>query len=248
MRVHSITVMQMHDEIGVYTTLVDIAHEYDGVIVTCKKGRDQMDANMKADAAAAAANRAKHDEQYGITKNLQGQEIASTAPGSLSPAATAQLAGDRDNINRVYSGIRQNTEATLGNRGFGTAPSGFRVAAENGINQGQATAETGAYRNAVLGTERQRQHVMDLSAGLTGTEGSLGTGNSRASETAAVDRNHAGSTFGDIMGGVAAITPYALAPFTGGASLLGANGNIFKKKGSSGVGGYAPSDNSSGVG
>lgn len=246
MRAHRITVLQLHDDPTQYTTLLDVSYDYSGPVDECKKGRGQMEANMKADADAAAANRAKSNEQYSKVNTLENEEMASTTPGSLSPAAIARLASDRDNISRTYNGIRQTAFRTLGQRGFGSAPSGFGLAAENGTDLGQAQNETAAYRQAQLNTENQREHAMGTAAGLTGTEGSLGNSASGESTSAAVARNKAGSTFGDVMGGIGDIAGIAF-PALGAAKTLG---KTFSKIGSngSGVGGYVPSDNSSGVG
>ena len=222
------------DEDGNLVRLHTLSRTYSGPWMLVKKGREQLEQNMKADAAVAAQTRANAQKQYETTSGLIGEETAATTPGSLSPAAQAQLASDRDQIANTYNGIRQTAFRTLGQRGFGSAPSGFGLASENAADLGQATQDTAAYRNAQLATERQRQNAMATSAGLTGTEGSLGNSASGESTTAAVDRNKAGSTLGDIVGGVAQVAPIVAAPFTGGASLLasGLLNNPFSKMGS----------------
>lgn len=222
--------------------------EYDGPVSLWKKGREQMEANMASGAAAQKQQQANSQAQYGTATKLENEAIGNTTPGSLSPAATAQLAGDTANIDRVYSGMRKTAFATLGQRGMQNAPSGMAVAANNGLNVGQEGSETGAYRNAQVQTENQRNNAMHTAAGLSGQEGGLATGNLNASEHAAVDRNQAGSTAGDIMGGIAAAAPIIAAPFTGGASLMAMAGqpnqkmwgNIGKPGTSaSGVGGWS---------
>lgn len=223
--------------------------EYEGPVVQFKKGREQMGANAAAGAAASKQQNANSQQSYDTANKLVGEETASTTPGSLSPAATAQLASDTDNISRTYNGMRQAAFATLGQRGMGNAPSGFQTAASNGLNVGQEGAQTGAYRNAQVQTQAQRQDAEHTAAGLSGQQGSLGASNLGQSTNAAVAQNHAGSTAGDILGGIASVAPIVAAPFTGGASLLGSgvfgNTNPFAKIGKttgiSGVGNYSPS-------
>src|SRR6266550_932185 len=203
----------------------DGVYLYDGPVALCKKGRDVVEKNMKSDQATATQNRANSQDAYNKTQGLLGENIGSSAPGSLTPAASAQLAADTDNINRTYNGIRRQQAVTLGQRGFSNAPSGFSLAAENGANQGQEQSETGAFRNAQLNTQNQRNFATGEEASLTGQQGSLGNQASGESTSAAVARNHMGSTFGETMGGIAQIAPIAATPFTGGASLglMGAN-------------------------
>lgn len=213
--------------------------DYGGPVMECKKGREVMEQNMKADQAAAAQQRANEQAQYGTATKLEGEEVAGTTPGSLSPAATARLASDRDQIANTYNGIRQTAFRTMGQRGFGSAPSGFTAAAGNAADLGEATQDTAAYRNAQQETQREREHAMGTATTLSGQQGSLGNQASGESTSAAVARNKAGSTFGDIMGGVAMAAPIVAAPFTGGASLIPGMMN-FSKMGSkpSGVGTY----------
>lgn len=224
----------------------DGVEEYTGPVLDFKKGRETMEQNAAAGQAAQKQQQANSQQQYGVANKLEGEAIGNTTPGSLSPAATAQLAGDTANIDRVYGGMRKTAFATLGQRGMQNAPSGMAVAANNGLDVGQEGSETGAYRNAQVQTENQRNNAMHTAAGLSGQEGGLATGNLNASEHAAVDRNQAGSTAGDIMGGIAAAAPIIAAPFTGGASLMAMAGQpgqrMWGKLGQgSGVGSYGPS-------
>lgn len=219
---------------------------YSGPWILAKKGRKIMKQNALADQAEAKAARGREAAQYDVANKLEGEEVAGTTPGSLSPAATARLASDRDQIANTYNGIRQTAFRTLGQRGFGSAPSGFGLAAENAADLGEATQDTAAYRNAQQETQREREHAMGTAAGLTGQQGGIGTGASGASTNSAVALNKAGSTFGDIMGGIAQAAPIIAAPFTGGASLM-ASGlfggtNPFSRMGRkpSSIGGYGP--------
>jgi hypothetical protein len=192
---------------------------YEGPLWECKKGREQAKtltndeiAQEKALAAKQAAEQAAADKTIG-TFETQGQ------PGQLSPAAAAQLAADNDNINRTYNGMRQTAFATMGARGFGNAPSGFGLAEQNAINQGQAQAGTGAFRNAQVNTQNLEDKALNARMGLSGQDMSGQTAAAGTGLQGAQAMNKMGSTLGDIAGGVAAIAPLAAAPFTGGASL-----------------------------
>jgi len=231
---------------GSFVVVKEISQEYGGVWEECKKGRETLEQNMKADQEMAKSARERSAQQYGTVRGLQEEMTGSSTPGSLTPAATAQLAADRDNIARTYNGMRQTAFRTLGQRGVGSAPSGFGLAEQNALNVGQEGSETGAYRNAQVQTQNQRNRVLSSAEGQTGTQGNLGNTASGESTSAAVARNKAGSTFGDIMGGIASAAPIIAAPFTGGASLLAGGMNFsnpFSKMGSkgSGVGSYGPS-------
>src|SRR5258706_1516255 len=100
-------------------------YEHSGPVELLKKGRETMEQNAAADQAAAKQNRAQSQEAYGKTQGLLNENIGSSTPGSLTPAATAQLASDRDQIANTYNGIRQTAFRTMGQRGFGSAPSRF---------------------------------------------------------------------------------------------------------------------------
>lgn len=226
----------------------DGVEEYTGPVLDFKKGREQMEKNSADAAATAKTNNARSGEQYNTANKLIGEETASTTPGAISPAAQAQLAADTGNIDRVYSGMRATAFKTLGQRGMQNAPSGMAVAANNGLDVGQENSETGAYRNAQVQTQAQRQDAEHTAASLSGQQGQLGNANLNASEHAAVDRNQAGSTAGDIMGGIAAAAPIIAAPFTGGASLMAMAGQPNQKMwgnigkpgvSASGVGGWS---------
>src|SRR5712664_570071 len=128
--------------------LVWDGYEYSGPVELLKKGRETMEQNAAADQATAKQNRAQSQEAYGKTQGLLNENIGSSTPGTLTPAATAQLASDRDQIANTYNGIRQTAFRTMGQRGFGSAPSGFGQTATNAAYLGQATTDTGAYRTA----------------------------------------------------------------------------------------------------
>ena len=202
MRIHTFTTWQIEDEIGVYTTLDDRYFEYDGPVEEAKKGREQLNQNMKTAATQAGTNNANSNAAYNTAQSLLKEDIGSTTPGSLTPAAQATLAADNDNIYRVYNGMKQQAYRTLGQRGFNDAPSGFSIAAMNGINNAQANDETNAYRQGQLNTQNQRNFATQEEGNLSGQQGQLGTANLGQSTNAAVARNQMGSTAGDILSGV----------------------------------------------
>jgi hypothetical protein len=199
-------------------------YEYEGPIDEMKKGRDEM-AQFTQEAQQMLGQLSGNAQQsYGQAQNLLQEDMGSSKPGSLTPAAQAQLASDNDNIARTYGGMRQTAAATAGQRGFGAAPSGFAKTTENGINLGEANAQTGAYRNAQQNTQQQRNLALSGETALSGQQlgGSLGA--LGAGETGAFDQSRMGSTAGDILQGVAG----GIGAATG---LGGLFGNIGKTSG-----------------
>ena len=205
-----------------------------------------MGQNAALGQGQAKTSNANSNASYGVAHGVDQSEIGQDTPGSLSPAAAAQFAADRDNISNTYNNLRKTAFSTMGERGLGSAPSGFGQVQQNAIDQGQANAGTSAYRNAQVQTENQRQSAANREAALTGTEGNLGVANLGQSTNAAVAQNKAGSTLGDVVGAIGELAPIAAAPFTGGASLLpqlangAAGGSIWKSLGktASSVGSY----------
>jgi hypothetical protein len=234
------------DDDGRFVIVEERSREYNGPVALAKKGREQMGENAAAGAAQSKTNNANSNAAFNSARGLLAQDESSTTPGSLSPAAAAQFAADRDNISRTYNGMRQTAFSTMGERGLASAPSGFSQVAQNAANRGEADAQTGAYRNAQVNTQNQRNFATTGEANLAGQQGNLGASNLGASTGAAVAQNHAGSTAGDIMGGIAEAAPIIAAPFTGGASLIpalamkNAATNPFSNMGSkgNGVGSY----------
>lgn len=203
--------------------------EYEGSVAACKKGRDEM-ASLTSELQGLSTQLTGNGQQaYDTTQGLLKQDIGSSAPGSLTPAAQQQLAADNDNITRTYNGMKQTAMSTMGQRGLGSAPSGFAQTTQNSINQGQANASTGAYRNAVEDTQKERNFATSEEGTLSGQQTSAGLNAAGGALTGAMDQNKMGSTAGDILGGIAEAAPIAAAPFTGGASL-GAGG-LFGKLG-----------------
>jgi len=202
MRITTSVTFQMTEVVGEYIEIERHSFEYLGPVAEMKKGRGQVEQNMKTAAAQSAVNNANSNAAYNAAQSLLQGDIGSTTPGSLTPAAQAQLAADNDNISRVYNGLRQQAFTTLGQRGFNNAPSGFTIAAMNGVNNAQAQDETNAYRQGQLNTQNQRNFATQEEGSLSGQQGQLGTANLGQSTNAAVARNQMGSTLGDVLSGV----------------------------------------------
>jgi len=220
MRTHHLTILQIEEELGQYTKLVDVVSEYEGPVAECKKGREGLGANAAAGQKQAGVNNANEQQSYNQAQSLLGEDIGSSTPGSLTPAAQAQLASDNDNINRVYNGMRQQAFSSLQQRGFNNAPSGFTTATMNGINQNEGNAETGAYRNAQENTQAQRNFATQEEGTLSGQQGQLGASNLGLSTNAFMDQNRAGSTLGDIAQGVGDAVDL-VSPIAGAVGTIG---------------------------
>lgn len=212
----SITV-QIPDEIdGAYEVVSADAYDYDGSVALAKKGRDLMQQNaqfQQNQAKQSAANAAGYNS---TVQQLLSELVGSTAPGSMSPAASAAYGSEMDRINNVYNGLRQTAFASMNRRGFGGAPSGFSASAQNALNMGEGQAQTDAYRAGIENTAAQRQNALSTAAGMTSLYNNAALGNSSASTNSAVALNHAGSTVGDILGGLSS----ALSGVTGIANFI----------------------------
>ena len=243
MRITTSVTFQMTDVIGEYIEIERHSFEYRGPVAECKKGRGQAEANMKAGAAQSAINNANSNAAYNTAQSLLQGDIGSTTPGSLTPAAQAQLAADNDNISRVYNGLRQQAFTTLGQRGFNNAPSGFTIAAMNGVNNAQAQDETNAYRQGQLNTQNQRNFATTQEGSLSGQQGQLGAANLGQSTNSAVAYNRAGSTLGDVAQGVGDVVGL-VSPTIGAVQGIG---RAFRRIGQSGFG-QTPFGQSNGYG
>jgi hypothetical protein len=210
----------MGDALGEFTLVERVPSSYDGpVVAQCKKGREseqQVTANQLDQMKVQQA--LQQQEQSRADAILNGMVI-SGKPGQLSPAAQAQYASDIDNINRTYNGMRQQAFSAMGQRGFGSAPSGMTQAAINAVNQGQAEAGTGAYRNAQINTQNLENTALNARMGLSGQNLSGSNAAANTASNSALAQSKMGSTLGDVASGIAAVAPLALAPLTGGASL-----------------------------
>lgn len=206
--------------------------EYEGPVNLAKKGRETA-ADLTSELQGLSKTLTGNGQtSYNAAQGILGEGIGSSKPGSLTPAATAQLASDNDNIARTYGTMRQTAAATAGQRGYGSAPSGFEKTTENGISNAEAGAQTGAYRNAQENTQNERNLALSGETALSGQQTGAGLSAAGGALTGAVDQNKMGSTAGDILQGAAG--------FTG---ALPGIGGLFSKigktvGGGSSVGGY----------
>lgn len=210
-------------------------YEYEGPVGACKKGRETA-ADLTSELQGLSKTLTGNGQQsYNTAQNLLQEDIGSSAPGSLTPAAQQQLAADNDNITRTYNGMKQTALSTSGQRGYGSAPSGFAKTTENSINNSEAGASTGAYRNAVQNTQNERNFAETGEAGLSGQQTGAGLNAAGGALGGAVDQNKMGSTAGDIAGGVAGLGGAA----TGVGGLFSQIGKLKNAIGGGGVGGYS---------
>ena len=227
MRIHTLTTWELL-ETGEWVLLRDDSYDYNGPVALAGKNRKEKKelAKLQADQAKQAAidaanakaiqdaNRAKSDSL------IEGYE--SQGLDELSPQASAQLGSDTENIIRTYSGLRQNAERALGARGFGRAPSGFHASAIAGINEGQAADETGAYRRALDKSEEGRRLALGYRTGQQQFYDPMSrrSGASNIAGDAVNSYDKVGSTFGDIMSGLSALSSVASIPMGGGSSMF----------------------------
>lgn len=196
------TVYNINDD-GSFT-LVERSHpyEYDGPVALCKKGRESQQKITDAQIKMMQEQQAKQAIEQAAADRTISQFETQGKPGQLSPAAAAQLGSDMDNINRTYNGMRQTAFANMGARGFGSAPSGFSLAAQNGINLGQAEAGTGAFRNAQANTQALLDRALQARMGLSGQNLSGENNAAVTGMNSALAQSKMGSTLGDIGQGI----------------------------------------------
>ena len=203
--------------------LVDVDVE---PVLLCKKGRKEQEAVAQQQLALAQKEQAERERQRGLSEPIVGELEQETGPGRLSRYAASQLGANLDNIARFYRGARQTAYRSLGQRGFGRAPSGFERVTENALTRGEEQAGTDAMRQALADTLGQRLTALDYRTGRQDSSGQLGQSAYSGASDAAYKRSQMGSGFGDVLGGIAQIAPIIAAPFTGGASLAGSLFNL----------------------
>jgi len=225
-KISTVVILQFNDDLTEFEKIVDVSHEYSGPVALCKKGREAQQQLTQFDINNAKNLAGQGNQQYNVLNNLENEEIASTAPGSLSPAAAAMYSSDLQNISDVYNGLRRNAFTTNAARGFGSAPSGFQNTTLNSIQRGQDTASTNAFRQAQINTENQRQNVLNTASGARNASIAGATSSANAGGQSALDQSRQGSTLGDILGGASSILG-GLSGFTNFFKQLrgGNNGN-----------------------
>lgn len=251
MKISDIIVLRWNDSAQMYVKDYEYSYEYDGLVASAKKGRESEQQVTRDDLARAKTNDAYTAEQRGgLNKDIALDET-NGQPGQLAPAASAQLANDQNNIAGTYKGLRETAYGSLGQRGFGSAPSGFEKSISNGLDLGQQNADTGAFRNAQITTQNLADKALAARTNQANTGVQAAQSADNGGGDSAFKQSQMGSTAGDVLGAVAQIAPIAAAIPTGGASLLGMGAgstNPFAKLGQgggkvygNGVSGYAGS-------
>ena len=208
-------------DIGTGEVLHADFYEYAGPLAEMKKGRGTQKKVEQQQLALAQKEQAERERQRGLAEPIVSEFEQEGAPGGISKYAAAQLAQNMDNIQRMYSGIRQTAYRSVGQRGFGRVPGGVERATENAANRNQALDETQAFRDALADTLGLRKAALDYRTGRQDSSGQIGQSAYSGASDAAYKRSQMGSTIGDVIGGISSLAPIIAAPFTGGTSLAG---------------------------
>ena len=186
--------------------------EYSGPLAELKKGRNQL--SSAANAGVKSTNNALGiaGQDAGIqggyrnqSNNIANSEVNTN--GGLSPLVAKQLANEKGQIGKAYSGAAQAAQRGLSQRGMGVAPSGVNASIANTAINNQGQAETGAVGNAFGAQQGLNNQVMNYDVGqhqLYDPLRALHTANEGVGATtgAASALNKAGSTLGDIGSGI----------------------------------------------
>lgn len=181
--------------------------DYDGIIVLCKKGRNNL-------ATAANQGNQNTSQAQGIANSattLANGEVNSS--GGLSPLVAKQLSNEQSMIGANYKNAAAAAQKGLTMRGMGAAPTGASSSITNTAINNANTAKTGAIGNA-FATQNQLNnsaYAQPLNALQTAN------GGVNAATNAGTALNKAGSLGGDIFSGLSGLTGI-------GANLVGMGG------------------------
>lgn len=187
---------------------------YEGVWESLKKGREseqQVTSNSLANSKTDMANQA---QQYAPTNSDISTLEANSTPGSLSPAAQAQLAADQGKIQQTYDNAGQSGLQRIAQHGMGTL-TGEQSSLSNTLQRGQAMDENAANQQAQINTHADQLAAINARTqlqSLYNPNGSLGVG-----AQSAMDQANMGSTLGDIGKGIGAAASI-------GSSIVGMGG------------------------
>lgn len=204
-----------------------------GPLAVAKKGRESQQKLTDLDLQRMQQQMAQQKVEQGAADKTLGTWETQGQPGQLSPAAAAQLASDNNNIARTYNGMRQQAFASMGARGFGSAPSGFDLASQNAVNQGQVNAGSEAFRNAQKNTQALQEAAVNARMGLSAQNETGTSAASQEGSDSAFKQSQQGSTLGDIGQGVS-IAAGLVNPVVGAGQAIG---KAFGKLGTYGGGG-----------
>lgn len=164
-----------------------------------KKGRESQQKVTDTALQNAGTDQATRVDQLGHTNTDIGSLEAQSTPGSLSPAAEAQLAADQRKIGDTYAATRRVGLQRIAQHGMGTL-TGEASSAGNSADMAQAHDELAAHEQAQLNTHADRIAAINARSGLQNIydpNKALSTG-----AQSAYDQSHMGSTLGDIGSGI----------------------------------------------
>lgn len=170
--------------------------------------KDQIARTGREDALAASNAAIQTGERAKAEPYVASLE--QVAPGRMSPYTAATYAAAKNNIANTYAGLRETAQRVLNQRGFGRAPSGMTVSAMNAANEGEANANTGAYRGALADTQAGKNLALNY---RTNTQNmynplpAMSVANQGAGEASGMNvaRSQMGSTLGDVASGIGVI-------------------------------------------
>jgi hypothetical protein len=172
---------------------------YDGEWAMAKKGRESQQKVTDTALSNAGTDTSRRTDQYNSGNKILGEMTADSTPGSLSPAASAQLAADQRKIQDTYQNAGQVGLKRIAQHGMGTL-TGEASSLNNSLLHGQASDEVAAHENALMNTQGMRERALSAEMGLQNTynpNADLGTGSESAYR-----QSQSGSTLGDIGKGL----------------------------------------------
>lgn len=186
-------------DIETWTPLFLDEEPYFGDWEVGKKGRESQQKITDTAITNAGTDQATRQDQLGHTNTDIGNLEANSTPGSLSPAAAAQLAADQRKISDTYAATRRVGLQRIAQHGMGTL-TGEASSAGNSADMAQAHDELAAHEQAQLNTHGDQIAAINARSGLQNIydpNKALSTG-----ATSAYDQSHMGSTLGDIGSGI----------------------------------------------
>lgn len=173
---------------------------YEGEWEVAKKGRESQQKVTDTALANAGTDTARRTDQYNSGNQILNEMTGDSTPGSLSPAAQAQLAADQRKIQETYQGAGQVGLKRIAQHGMGTL-TGEASSLNNSLLHGQASDEVAAHENALMNTQAMRERALSARMGLQSVynpNADLSTGSESAYR-----QSQSGSTLGDIGKGLA---------------------------------------------
>jgi len=132
---------------------------YDGEWELAKKGRESQQKVTDTALSNASTDTARRTDQYNSGNQILDEMTADSTPGSLSPAAQAQLAADQRKIQETYQNAGQVGLKRIAQHGMGTL-TGETSSLNNSLLHGQASDEVAANENALMNTQAMRERAL----------------------------------------------------------------------------------------